>query len=83
MGVKLNLVHCFSSQPCYVAKVMISNVSKGDIVQFVPLYGKEFGVLIQKIFIHCEEYCLFEGSIQRWSATNMHDLNDATLEVIL
>jgi len=47
LGEKVNLVHWRSSKPNSIAMGIITNVL-GMVVNFAPLDGHEFGVLILK-----------------------------------
>ena len=79
----VNLIHKCSLKPNYIARGIVSSVIEGDIVQFKPLDRSEFGILIQKVFLYCEECGLSEGCLIRWPANHLLDLNDVPLDVIL
>lgn len=52
-------------------------------MQFAPLDGNEFGVLIQKIFQNCEECDLQEGSLIICPMDHLCNLDNAPLDAIL
>ena len=83
LGEMVNLIHKCSLKPNYIARGIVSSVIEGDIVQFKPLDHSEFGILIQKVFRYCEECGLSEGSLIRWPANHLLDLNDVPLDVRL
>ena len=51
-------------------------------MQFGPLDGNEFGILIHRIFSYCNEHDLSEGSPIRWPVGYLIGLNDVHLDVI-
>jgi len=60
----------------YISRGIVSNVLEREVVHFAPLYGNEFGVLIYKFFIHCEKFCLSEGSLHRLHVNWLLNLSD-------
>ena len=61
---------------------ILSNIQEGELVQFGPLDGKEFGILIQRIFFDCNQRGLSKGYSIRCSVRYLIGLNDAHLKVI-
>ena len=84
MGEKVNLIHQCSLNPNNAYWRIVSSDFQGDIVQFKPLDVSEFGVLVHKVFYNCcEDYGVFKGSLVRWPANHLIELNDVPLDVIL
>ena len=82
LNLLVNLIHQCSLKPQYVARGLVSTVFKGDIVQFKVLDAGEFGILVHKVFYNCEDCGVFEGSIIRWPANTLLDLDNVPLDVI-
>lgn len=62
---------------------IVSNALEGELMHFSPVNGSAFRFLIQKIFHNCAESGLSKGSLIRWLANHLFDLDDTPLDVML
>ena len=60
----------------------MSSDFEGDIIQFKPLDGSEFHILVHKVFYNCDDCGLFEGSLVIWPTNHLFNLNDIILDVV-